>query len=141
LKGFQPRLGESGIQVDVDAPDDLLFVRADQRAMVLALKNLVDNALRHARSSGTDGPGHIRISIRRDGPTALIEVQDNGSGISEKKLMAVRESIASRAFAPTDGGGLGLAIASKVVADHGGSLTVDSALGKGTRCVIGLPVC
>ena len=55
--------------------------------------------------------------------------------------MALRESIASRAFAPADGGGLGLAIASRVIADHGGTLTVDSALGKGTRCVIGLPVC
>src|SRR6185295_3572930 len=98
----------NGIVVDLDTAEDLLFVRADQRAMVLALKNLVDNAMRHARS---DGPGHIRISIPRTGPTALIEVQDDGCGIGEKKLVAVRESIASRAFAPTDGGGLGLAIA------------------------------
>jgi signal transduction histidine kinase len=138
LKSFEPRLGENGVDVEVDAPDELLFVRADQRAMVLALKNLIDNALRHARSGGR---GHIRIAVRAAGPTAYIEVQDNGSGISEKKLIALRESIASRAFAPTDGGGLGLAIASKVIADHGGTLTVDSALGKGTRCVIGLPVC
>jgi signal transduction histidine kinase len=138
LKGFQPRLGDNGIVVDLDTPEDLLFVRADQRAMVLALKNLVDNAMRHARS---DGPGHIRISINRTGTTAFIEVQDDGCGISEKKLVAVRESIASRTFSPTDGGGLGLAIASKVIADHGGTLTVDSTLGKGTRCVIGLPVC
>ena len=79
--------------------------------------------------------------MRRVGPNALIEVQDNGSGISEKKLAALRDSIASRAFAPTDGGGLGLAIASKVIADHGGVLTVDSALGVGTRCVIALPAC
>jgi len=138
LKGFQPRLGENGIRVDVEMPDDLPFVRADQRAMVLALKNLIDNGLRHAR----DGEhGHIRIAVQRAGPNAFIEVQDNGCGISAKKLAALRESIASRAFAPADGGGLGLAIASKVIADHGGTLTVDSALGVGTRCVIGLPLC
>jgi two-component system phosphate regulon sensor histidine kinase PhoR len=139
LKCFQPQLAEnSRIHIDVEAPVDLPFVRADERAMVLALKNLIDNALRHARSGGD---GHIRVSIRRDGPTALIEVQDDGCGISAKKLAAVRESIASRAFAPTDGGGLGLAIASKVIADHGGTLAVDSALGMGTRCVVGLPMC
>jgi len=138
LKGFQPQLAENRIRIDVEAPADLPFVRADQRAMVLALKNLIDNALRHARSGGD---GHVRISARRVGPTAFIEVQDDGCGISAKKLAAVRESIASRTFAPTDGGGLGLAIASTVIADHGGTLTVDSALGKGTRCVIGLPVC
>ena len=104
VKGFQPRLGENGVRVDVDLPEDLPFVRADQRAMVLALKNLIDNGLRHAR----DGEhGHLRIAVRRVGPSALIEVQDNGCGISAKKLAALRESIASRAFAPADGGGLG----------------------------------
>jgi signal transduction histidine kinase len=138
LRSFQPQLKENGIPIDIAAPDDLPFVRADQRAMVLALKNLIDNALRHAR---TGGGGDIRISTRRAGPTVFIEVQDDGCGISEKKLAAVRESIASRTFAPTDGGGLGLAIASKVIADHGGTLTVDSALGMGTRCVVGLPAC
>jgi signal transduction histidine kinase len=142
LKSFQLQWAENRIRIDVETPVDLPFVRADQRAMVLALKNLIDNALRHARS-GTDGgkDSRIRVAIRNVGPTAFIEVEDDGCGISAKKLAAVRESIASRAFAPTDGGGLGLAIASKVIADHGGTLTVDSAVGIGTRCVIGLPVC
>jgi signal transduction histidine kinase len=138
LKGFQPRLWESDIRVDVETPEDLPCVRADQRAMVLVLKNLIDNALRHARNGGE---GRIRISIQHDGPTVFIEVRDDGCGISPKMLAAVHESIASRTFTPTDGGGLGLAIASKVIADHGGTLTVDSARGMGTRCVVGLPVC
>ena len=138
LKSFQLRLDENGVHVDMDVPDDLPFVRADQRAMVLALKNLIDNGLRHARSGEH---GSLRIAVRRVGPNASIEVQDNGCGISAKKLAALRDSIASRAFAPADGGGLGLAIASKVIADHGGVLTVDSALGVGTRCVVELPVC
>jgi signal transduction histidine kinase len=84
--------------------------------------------------------GHIRISASRADSKIFIEVDDDGSGISATKLAAVRESIASRAFTPTDGGGLGLAIVSKIVADHAGTLTVDSELGKGTRCRIGLPV-
>jgi signal transduction histidine kinase len=135
LKSFQPRLLEGAIGVHVEMPHELPFVRADQRAMVLALRNLVDNALRHVRNNG-----QVRISASRADSRIFIEVRDDGSGISATKLVAVRESLASRAFAPTDGGGLGLAIASKIVADHAGTLTVESELGEGTRCTIGLPI-
>jgi signal transduction histidine kinase len=136
LRSFQPRLLEGGISIQVETPQELPFVRADQRAMVLALRNLIDNAIRHLRNNG-----HIRISTSRADSTVFIDVRDDGSGISATKLAAVRESIASRSFSPTDGGGLGLAIVSKIVADHGGTLTVDSELGVGTRCTIGLPAC
>jgi signal transduction histidine kinase len=104
--------------------------------MLLALNNLIDNAMRHVRSDG-----HIRIATRCADSVVAIEVQDDGCGISPAKLDALRASIASRAFSPSDGGGLGLAIASKVVADHRGTFAVESVLGTGTRCVIGLPAC
>src|SRR5213594_497238 len=136
LKSFRPRLSESGISVQFETSPDLPFVCVDQRAMTLALTNLIENAMRHVRNNG-----HIRISTSSLDSVVFIEVQDDGCGISTTKLTALRESIASREFAPSDGGGLGLAIASKVVADHGGTFTVDSVLGTGTQCVIGLPAC
>jgi signal transduction histidine kinase len=135
LRSFKPRLLEGEIRIQIDASPEL-FVRADQRAMVLTLANLIDNAIRHVRNDG-----QVRISTSRSDATVFIEVRDEGSGISATKLAALRESIASRSFSPTDGGGLGLAIVSKIVADHGGTLTVDSELGAGTRCTIGLPAC
>jgi two-component system phosphate regulon sensor histidine kinase PhoR len=136
LRSFQPQIVEGSISLGVEMSHELPFVRADQRAMVLALRNLIDNAIRHA---GTNG--HVRISTSRADSRVFIEVRDDGSGISATRLAAVRESIASRTFSPTDGGGLGLAIVSKIVADHGGTLSVDSELGSGTRCMIGLPAC
>jgi signal transduction histidine kinase len=136
LRSFRPRLSESGITVEFDMSPDLPFVCVDQRAMTLALTNLIENAMRHVRNNG-----HIRISTRCVDSVVFIEVQDDGCGISAAKLAALRESIASREFSPSDGGGLGLAIASKVVADHDGTFTVDSLPGTGTRCVIGLPAC
>ena len=136
LRSFQPRLLEGGLSIQVETSQELQFVRADQRAMVLALRNLIDNAIRHAGNNG-----HIRVSTRCADSRVFIEVRDDGSGISATKLAAVRESIVSRAFSPTDGGGLGLAIVSKIVDDHGGTLTVDSELGVGTRCTIGLAAC
>jgi signal transduction histidine kinase len=136
VRSFEPRLSENGIRVQLEMSPDLPFVCVDQRAMVLALNNLIDNAMRHVRSNG-----HIRIATSRADSIVSIEVEDDGCGISTAKLTALRTSIASRAFSPSDGGGLGLAIASKVVADHRGRLMVDSILGTGTRCVIGLPAC
>src|SRR3989449_749617 len=136
LRRFKPRLSESGITVQFEMSPDLPFVCVDQRAMTLALTNLIENAMRHVRNNG-----HIRVSTSGVDSVVSIEVQDDGCGISTAKLAALRESIASREFSPSDGGGLGLAIASNVVADHGGTFTVDSVLGTGTRCVIGLPAC
>ena len=136
LKSFQPRFSESGITVACEMSPDLPFVCVDQRAMTLALTNLIENAVRHLGNNG-----HIRISTSCVDSVVSIEVQDDGCGISTAKLAALRESIASREFSPSDGGGFGLAIAGKVVADHRGTLTVDSVLGTGTRCVIGLPAC
>ncbi|HUA84993.1 MAG TPA: HAMP domain-containing sensor histidine kinase [Bryobacteraceae bacterium] len=136
VRSFRPRLSESGIRVQFDVSPDLPFVYVDQRAIMLALNNLIDNAIRHVRNDG-----RISISTRCVNSVVCIEVQDDGCGISAARLAALKASIASRAFSPSDGGGLGLAIASKVVADHGGTFTVESALGMGTRCVIGLPAC
>ena len=49
---------------------------------MLALENLIDNGLRHARGSEH---GNLRIGMRRVGPNAFIEVQDNGCGISAEE--------------------------------------------------------
>ena len=136
VRNFQPRLSENGIRVQLEMPSDLPFVCVDQRAMVLALDNLIDNALRHVGNNG-----NISIATSCVDSVVSIAVQDDGCGIPTVKLEALRASIASRAFSPSDGGGLGLAIASRVVADHRGTSTVDSVLGAGTRCVIGLPTC
>jgi signal transduction histidine kinase len=136
VRSFRPRLSENGIRVQLEMSPDLPFVCVDQRAMTLALNNLIENAVRHLRENG-----HICIATSGVNSVVSIEVQDDGCGISAAKLAALRESIASRAFSPSDGGGLGLAIASRMVADHGGTLTVDSVLGTGTRCVIRLPAC
>src|SRR5437867_854040 len=76
LKSFRPRLSESGISVQFEMSPELPFVCVDQRAMTLALANLIENAIRHVRNNG-----HIRISISRIDSLVLIEVQDDGCGI------------------------------------------------------------
>jgi two-component system phosphate regulon sensor histidine kinase PhoR len=103
--------------------------------MMLALDNLVDNAIRYS-----PGEHFIRISARRDGTNVVIEVQDRGAGIAPDELSTVRRKFARGRLARADGSGLGLAIVSRIVADHKGTLVLDSETGSGTTAKVYLPI-
>jgi signal transduction histidine kinase len=129
-----------------DRTGDRIRVRADELAHVTVngsrgqlarvLRNLLDNAQRHARS-------RVRVTLREDGGEARLEVADDGPGVPE----ADRERIFERfvrlddARSRDDGGaGLGLAIARDVATRHGGSLTAGRAPEGGALFVLRLPV-
>jgi signal transduction histidine kinase len=135
LQNFRHPLSEREFTVEVDMPVDLPLVRADRTAMMLTLDNLVDNAIRYSPREH-----FIRMSARRDGPHVVIEVQDRGVGISPEELSIVRRKFARGRLARADGSGLGLAIVSRIVADHKGTLVLDSDLGAGTTAKVYLPI-
>ena len=135
LQNFRHPLSEREFKVEVDIPVDLPLIRADRTAMMLALDNLVDNAIRYS-----PGEHFIRISARRDGPNVVIEVQDRGAGIAPDELSTVRRKFARGRLARADGSGLGLAIVSRIVADHKGTLVLDSETGSGTTAKVYLPI-
>ena len=135
LQNFRHPLAEREFQVEVDIPVELPLVRADRTAMMLALDNLVDNAIRYSPDSK-----HLRVSARRDGQNVLIEMQDQGVGISQDELQIVRRKFARGRLARADGSGLGLAIVSRIVADHKGSLVLESERGAGTTAKVYLPI-
>lgn len=102
----------------------------------LALRNLLDNALRYTLS------GEITVALRRDGNQAIIEVADTGPGIPGKDLGRIFERFyrVDRARSRETGGtGLGLAIVRHVVEQHNGKVSVDSELGRGTKFTLQLP--
>ncbi|HUP38793.1 MAG TPA: HAMP domain-containing sensor histidine kinase, partial [Vicinamibacterales bacterium] len=127
LQNFQHPLSEREFTVEVDMPVDLPLVRADRTAMMLTLDNLVDNAIRYSARER-----FIRISARREGQQVAIEVQDRGAGIAADELSLVRRKFARGKLARADGSGLGLAIVSRIIADHNGTLVLDSEPGTGT---------
>ena len=135
LQNFRHPLGEQEFKVDVDIPDDLPLVRADRTAMMLALDNLVDNAIRYSPEERS-----LRISARREGQQVVVEIQDRGTGISADELLLVRRKFARGRLAKADGSGLGLAIVSRIVADHKGSLVLESERGTGTTAKVYLPM-
>ncbi|HKR21532.1 MAG TPA: ATP-binding protein [Pyrinomonadaceae bacterium] len=111
-------------------------VYADKRRLEQMLTNLIDNGVKFSRDGGT-----VRISHER-GERDQIRVEDNGDGIPAQHLERLFERFyrVDRARSRDMGGtGLGLAIVKHLALLHGGEVTVDSELGKGTIFTIRLP--
>lgn len=127
--------GESK-DIDVVVHETDLHITADPSQLTMAIKNLVDNAVRYSES------GKIEISADRRGDLIVITVADQGLGIPADELPRIFERFyrVDKGRARTTGGtGLGLAIVRHVVENHGGHITVSSELGVGTTFTLTLP--
>ncbi len=112
-----------------------VVVDCDRLRITRLLVNLLDNAERHATSQ-------ITVSVRADGPTATLEVLDDGAGIAPEHRERVFDRF-TRLDASRDrdsgGTGLGLAIAREIAEAHQGTLTIQDSE-RGARFVLRLPV-
>ena len=102
-----------------------------------ALRNLVDNAARHAA-------GRVDITLGRDNGAAIIHVDDDGPGIPEERREQIFNRFSrldeSRHRANGEGAGLGLAIAKGIITRHQGTVTVAESPRGGARFTVTLPV-
>jgi two-component system, OmpR family, sensor kinase len=107
----------------------------DRDLLVLALYNLIDNALKFSGAGAI-----VEVRARDDGAGTTIEVADTGTGIPDADLPHVTEELyRGQSARGTEGSGLGLALAQRVAALHGGALTIRSRPGRGTVVAIQLP--
>jgi two-component system phosphate regulon sensor histidine kinase PhoR len=135
LQSFQHPLTERHFDVHVDIPSHLPAIRADRPAMLLALGNLVDNAVRYS----TDRCA-LSIVSRSSKAHVTIDIIDRGAGIPPDELPTVGRNRAPAMRGKPHGSGLGLAIVSRIVADHRGTFALDSIPGEGTTARISLPL-
>ncbi len=129
--------GGRGVEITaLDVPDRLL-VRGDERQLVSAVGNLVENAVKYSH------PGDVvQIRTRVDATAVEVMVADQGIGIPRRDLDRVFERFyrVDRARSRDTGGtGLGLAIARHVATNHGGDVIVSSQEGEGSTFVLRLP--
>jgi PAS domain S-box-containing protein len=114
--------------------------RAQLEQVVLNLVNNAEQALR-PRVDGDQRPGaaHITIRTRSDNQEVVLEVEDNGPGIPENLHAHIWDPFWTT---KEEGGGigLGLTVVHGIVADHGGTISVESAPAFGARFVVRLPV-
>jgi signal transduction histidine kinase len=142
---------DSNSTLPLDAPRSTLDTapHLDGRAIQQALINLIDNALKHSTSHttvsvGLDFPSKAlaeRISVPGNSPFRLW-VEDQGEGIPAEEQERIFERFYRRGTElrrETQGVGLGLAIVKHVAEAHGGTVLVQSEVGKGSRFVIEIP--
>jgi phosphoserine phosphatase RsbU/P len=135
LEGFTPELralAGDNVDVAVSLPRSSLSLLIDSQQMHQVLTNLVVNA-RDAMPAG----GAISIGAEVRGETVTLMVEDNGTGMPPLVMEQIFEPLFTT---KRRGTGLGLAVAQQVVALHGGSIHVTSALGQGTTFRIELPL-
>jgi signal transduction histidine kinase len=132
-----PIAEERNIALAIECPSEWTF-RVDRSLMEQAVLNLVDNAVKY---SGADT--EVRVKVERDAESIRLSVIDSGPGISDQHLSRLFERFyrVDKARSRTIGGtGLGLAIVKHVVGVHKGSVSVRSAVGRGTIFTIELPI-
>jgi D-amino acid aminotransferase len=128
---FDPMARSGSVQVRSFVPADLPPVALDKELFKQALLNLLLNA-QQAMPEG----GEVVVQASADGDSVSLRVIDTGRGMSPEVL--------ARAFKPfystrNGGSGLGLPTTRRIIEAHGGSITVESEVGKGTRFTIRLP--
>jgi len=129
---------EKRIAYEFDLPPKLPIFQADRDKIALALHNLVGNALKYT----LDG-GRVVVSAQMEKNRLTVAVSDTGIGISPEEIEKVFEKFyRSRNPLATNvkGSGLGLPIAREIARLHGGDVTAESELGKGSTFTLILPI-
>lgn len=114
------------------------FPYGDSTLLAAVIRNLLTNAIRYTPAGGIIT---VRLSVRK--PYACLSVKDTGIGISESDMPHIFERFfrAIKARDRASGGtGLGLSICQEIVEQHGGSIGVQSKLGKGSEFIVKLPL-
>lgn len=120
------------VEIHADLGDGVLFATVPGAELTRALSNLLDNALEALR----DG-GRVAVSLAPAGEYALLELRDDGGGIPEEILRRLGER--GITYGKAKGNGLGFYHAKKTVEAAGGTLAVESRVGRGTTVRIRLP--
>ena len=123
--------------ISVPQTADYTFnVTGDDVYLKRLFSNLIDNAIKFTQ----DG-GNIEMSLNQMGNKAVVQVKDNGMGIEpdlQAKVFArFYRTDQARSY---DGAGLGLNIAKTICDAHGGTITINSILGRGTAVVVEIPI-
>jgi heavy metal sensor kinase len=115
-----------------------IYVEGDRSRLQQVIVNLVANAIKYTQEGG-----EVEVNVRADRGTAVLEVSDNGVGISAHALGHVFERFyrADKARSRNSGGaGLGLAIVKAICTAHGAEIKVSSEEGHGSRFTVELPL-
>jgi two-component system sensor histidine kinase SenX3 len=137
VQRIRPAAEQAGITLVGDAVQSGVVVSADRRQLTSALSNLLDNAVKYS-----DAGGSVEVEVSESGDEVVVCVADHGIGIPTRDIERVFERfyrVDQARSRQTGGTGLGLAIVRHVVANHHGTVEVESRLGEGSRFTLRFP--
>ncbi len=129
---FSPQAQAQAVQLRLRKSDSQLIVPADSRLLKQAILNLMINALQ-----AMPGGGELILSASRFNGEARIDVVDTGGGIPPETARNIFQAYYST---KKSGTGLGLAISQRIAREHGGSITLNTEVGKGSDFTVHLPL-
>lgn len=134
---IEPLAETKNIRIEIDIQDMLPHVRMDTDRVLQVLRNLIGNALKFTPKGGA-----VTVLAREKGNEVEVSVVDTGAGISQEKIEIIFDKYQRAVLAESgkiSGSGLGLFIVKQIVTAHGGSIKVESKLGKGSAFSVVLP--
>ncbi|QDH78956.1 response regulator [Echinicola soli] len=139
VASFEHLAEKQGIALSMETPISSHPIPFDQDKITMVLNNLLSNALKF-----TPSPGKVLVAIRPSEHSKkgiFIEVRDSGPGIpkeEQEKIFGIFYQV-KNGKAKSEGSGIGLALTKELVALHGGKMSLESSLGKGTNLGFFLP--
>jgi signal transduction histidine kinase len=135
-QGVEERLKQNDVRLDIEVAAAVNEFVADPRRMTQILYNLLSNAI------GFSGPGEtVTLICGREDSMIAFTVEDRGVGIPEDYQQAVFDRFESRSHGSRHrGAGLGLSIVKSLAELHGGTISLVSVPGQGTRVTVRLPL-
>lgn len=111
-----------------------LTIRGDEQLLLSAVTNIMENGCKYSPDKS------VRVYLTHDSSNVLVNISDNGPGISGDEIERIFESFyRSKSTASVRGHGIGLSLAKKIIEIHRGEITVTSNPGEGTTITVSLP--
>jgi len=132
IRELAPVAESRGIHLESSFPVEAIELKADGRRLIRAVENITLNSLQHADTM-------VRLSVRHRDSQLEILVEDDGPGLPEQNGQVVLTEIGQDP-SRRDSAGIGLEVAQRIIAAHGGEISAENRARGGASVVVSLPL-